>query len=76
TQGNVTETFVGVTPQVAAAGIAADPADPGDGVGAGVSAAVDAAVARVLATALAGLPVRDFPAPPADVAFGPAGGSR
>ncbi|MEN3356247.1 MAG: hypothetical protein V7637_229, partial [Mycobacteriales bacterium] len=42
TQGNVTETFVGVTPQVAAAGIAADPADPGDGVGAGVSAAVDA----------------------------------
>lgn len=70
TQGNVTETFVGVTPQVAAAGIAADPVDPGDAVGTGVSAAVDAAVAQVLATALAGLPVRDFPAPPAELAFG------
>jgi membrane peptidoglycan carboxypeptidase len=70
TQGNVTETFVGVTPQVAAAGIAADPANPGDAVGAGVSTAVDAAVAHVLATALTGLPTADFPPPPADLAYG------
>jgi membrane peptidoglycan carboxypeptidase len=61
---NSTETFVGFTPQVAAAGIAADPADPGDRVGAGVAPEVDAAVARTLARALRGLPYLDFPTPP------------
>jgi membrane peptidoglycan carboxypeptidase len=70
TQGNVTETFVGVTPQAAAAGIAADPDDPSDAVGSAISASVNAAVAHVLATALTGLPVLDFPTPPASIAFG------
>jgi membrane peptidoglycan carboxypeptidase len=64
-ENNATETFVGFTPQVAAAGIAANPADPADHVGAGVSDAVDQAVARTMRTALAGLPARDFTAPPA-----------
>jgi membrane peptidoglycan carboxypeptidase len=62
-EGNATETFVGFTPQVAAAAIAADPDDPRDYVGAGVSGAVDDAVAKVLAVALQGQPYQDYPAP-------------
>jgi len=69
-ENNATETFVGFTPQVAAAGIAADPADPSDYVGAGVSSAVDTAVANTMATALNGLPVKDFTAPSRAVAYG------
>jgi membrane peptidoglycan carboxypeptidase len=67
---NATETFVGVTPQIAAAAIAADPDDPHDYVGAGVSGEVDAAVARTMAVALGGQPYRDFPIPSPQIAFG------
>jgi membrane peptidoglycan carboxypeptidase len=72
-QGNVTETFVGFTPQVAAAGIAADPANPTNAVGSFVSKSVNAAVARTIAAAVQNLPVQDFPAPTAETAFGPGG---
>jgi membrane peptidoglycan carboxypeptidase len=72
-QGNVTETFVGVTPQAAAAGIAANPADPTDAVGSGVSSSVDVAVANTLAVALQGLPVQEFTAPSVQTAFGAGG---
>jgi membrane peptidoglycan carboxypeptidase len=65
---NATETFVGFTPQVAAAAIAADPDNPRDYVGAGVSGAVDNAVAQTMAAALRGRPVVDFPAPSAAIA--------
>ena len=73
-QGNVTETFVGVTPQVAAAGIAADPANPANAVGAAVSSRVDTAVARTMAAALVDQPVEDFPAPSRETAYGSDGG--
>lgn len=72
-EGNVTETFVGVTPQAAAAGIAADPAGSADPVGARVSAAVDAAVATTLAAALVDQPVTPFPPPPSALAGPPTG---
>jgi membrane peptidoglycan carboxypeptidase len=62
-ENNATETFVGFTPQIAAAAIAADPDDPHDAVGAGVSGSVDNAVAKVMAAALQGQPKQDFPAP-------------
>jgi membrane peptidoglycan carboxypeptidase len=67
---NATESFVGFTPQVAAAGIAANPDDPGDHVGSAVSPSVNAAVARTLAAASSGQPVSDFPAPTSGIAFG------
>jgi membrane peptidoglycan carboxypeptidase len=66
---NATETFVGFTPQIAAAAIAADPSSPQDAVGTSVSAEVDAAVARTMAAALKGEPYADFPAPSRDIAF-------
>ncbi|GAA4214211.1 transglycosylase domain-containing protein [Actinocatenispora rupis] len=69
-ENNATETFVGFTPQVAAAGIAANPSDPSDYVGAGVSDAVDQAVARTMRTALAGQPAVDFGRPPARLTGG------
>jgi membrane peptidoglycan carboxypeptidase len=69
-ENNATETFVGFTPQVAAAGIAADPADPGDYVGSGVSASVDEAVANTMVTALDGLPVEKFTPPSRAIATG------
>ncbi|MEH0845057.1 transglycosylase domain-containing protein [Micromonospora sp. CPCC 205711] len=62
-EGNATETFVGFTPQVAVAGIAANPDDPTDAVGAAVQGQVITAVARTIATAVDGQPVRDFTAP-------------
>ncbi|MEO3777394.1 transglycosylase domain-containing protein [Micromonospora sp. B11E3] len=65
---NATETFVGFTPQVAVAGIAANPDDPGDSVGSAVQARVIDAVARVISTAVAGQPVRDFTAPSRELA--------
>jgi membrane peptidoglycan carboxypeptidase len=67
---NATETFVGFTPQCVAAGIAADPDDPHDHVGAEVAVKVDAAVAGTLAAAVHGLPYQDFPVPSTQVAFG------
>jgi membrane peptidoglycan carboxypeptidase len=60
---NATETFVGFTPQLSAAAIAANPDSTSDAVGAGVSSSVDAAVAHTLADALSGEPARQFPAP-------------
>jgi membrane peptidoglycan carboxypeptidase len=70
TEGNATETFVGVTPQLAAAGIAADPASRADAVGSGVSSSVNMAVANTLLTALAGQPEKQFTAPPPSLASG------
>ncbi|MFG2100851.1 transglycosylase domain-containing protein [Micromonospora echinaurantiaca] len=60
---NATETFVGFTPQVAVAGIAANPDDPADSVGSAVQARVIEAVARVIATAVDGKPAQGFAAP-------------
>jgi membrane peptidoglycan carboxypeptidase len=70
TEDNATETFVAVTPQLAAAGIAADPASRSDAVGDGVSSSVNMAVANTLLSALAGQPERPFTAPPANMAGG------
>jgi membrane peptidoglycan carboxypeptidase len=72
-QSNVTETFVGVTPQAAAAGIAANPASQNDAVGSAVSKSVNAAVANTLAVAVRNLPVQDFTAPSVETAYGPGG---
>jgi membrane peptidoglycan carboxypeptidase len=68
---NATETFVGFTPQVAVAGIAANPDDPGDSVGSAVQAKVIDAVARVIATAGDGQPTKDFTAPSKELAGDP-----
>ncbi|TDC31793.1 transglycosylase domain-containing protein [Micromonospora sp. KC213] len=65
---NATETFVGFTPQVAVAGIAANPDNPSDAVGAAVQSQVIAAVARIIRTAVDGQPVRDFTAPSRELA--------
>jgi membrane peptidoglycan carboxypeptidase len=69
-ENNATETFVGFTPQLAAAAIAADPDNPRDFVGAAVSGQVDTAVARTLAAALNGQPYLGFPVPSRRLAFG------
>jgi membrane peptidoglycan carboxypeptidase len=70
TEDNATETFVGITPQLAAAGIAADPASRADAVGDGVSSSVDMAVANTLLAALNGQPEKQFTAPPPGLAGG------
>jgi membrane peptidoglycan carboxypeptidase len=67
---NATETFVGITAQVAAAAIATNPDDPRDAVGSSVSAAVDTAVARTMAAALQGQPYVGFPVPSKAIAMG------
>ncbi|KIR61053.1 glycosyl transferase [Micromonospora haikouensis] len=67
-EGAATETFVGFTPQVAVAGIAANPDDPGDAVGSAVQAKVIAAVARTIRAAVDGQPVRDFTPPSRELA--------
>jgi membrane peptidoglycan carboxypeptidase len=69
-ENNATETFVGFTPQLAAAAIAANPDDPGDHVGSAVSPRVNAAVARTVVAALAGQPYQDFTPPSRELAFG------
>jgi membrane peptidoglycan carboxypeptidase len=68
-----TETFVGFTPQLAAAGIATNPDNPQDYVGGAVSAQVNRAVASTLATALRGQPYLNFPTPSSEIAFGATG---
>ena len=68
-EGNATESFVGFTPQVAAAGIAANPTHPSDGVGAAVQVDVIKAVASVLDKAVTGQPERGFAAPSESLAF-------
>jgi membrane peptidoglycan carboxypeptidase len=60
---NATETFVGFTPQIAAAGIAVNADNPNDQVGSGVSSAVNQAVAQTMAAALRGQPAKPFPPP-------------
>jgi membrane peptidoglycan carboxypeptidase len=67
---NATETFVGFTPQLAAAGIAANPDNPNDFVGDGVAGNVDTAVARTMAAGLQGQPSRDFLGPSRQIALG------
>jgi membrane peptidoglycan carboxypeptidase len=71
-ENNATETFVGITPQIAAAAIAANPDDPQDYVGSGVSASVDIAVARTMAAALNGQSNQDFNPPSRIIAYGTA----
>jgi len=70
TENNATETFVGLTPAVAAAGIANDPADPSDHVGSAVEAQVVTAVARSLRAAAGARGYPDFVAPGRAVAYG------
>ncbi|MFI6268793.1 transglycosylase domain-containing protein [Micromonospora zamorensis] len=65
---NSTEAFVGFTPQVAVAGIAANPDDPADSVGSAVQSKVIDAVARVIATAVKGQPEKAFAAPSRELA--------
>ncbi|GAA1521370.1 transglycosylase domain-containing protein [Dactylosporangium maewongense] len=60
---NSTETFVGFTPQIAAAGIAVNVDNPNDHVGSGVSGSVNAAVAQTMASALRGQPAQAFRPP-------------
>ncbi len=68
-ENNETETFVGFTPQIAAAGIAADPDDPRDHVGTGVENAVVAAVAWTIEGALLDQPYENFTPPSRRIAF-------
>jgi membrane peptidoglycan carboxypeptidase len=69
-ENNSTETFVGFTPQMCAAGTAADAANPNDHVGSAVESDVVTAVAKTLAASLNGAPIVDFPRPPDNLAFG------
>ncbi len=62
---NSTESFVAFTPQIAAAGTAANPDNPSDPVGDGISNSVNLAVARTMAAALKDVPVRPFSPPSA-----------
>ena len=70
TEDNTTETFVGFTPTVAAAGIANDPDDPSDHVGSAVESRVVIAVARTLRAATGNGGYPDFAPPSAAIAFG------
>jgi membrane peptidoglycan carboxypeptidase len=68
-----TETFVGFTPQLAAAGMATNPDNPQDYLDVGTSAQVNRAVASTLATALRGQPYLNFPRPSNEIALGGSG---
>ncbi|MFK3982334.1 transglycosylase domain-containing protein [Micromonospora sp. NPDC050397] len=67
---NATETFVGFTPELAMAAIAANPDDPGDSVGSAVASKVVDAVAHAMATALKGKPKTEFVPPSTLIAYG------
>ncbi|MBB5869589.1 membrane peptidoglycan carboxypeptidase [Allocatelliglobosispora scoriae] len=69
TDGNTTETFVGFTPQLAAAMIAANPDDTRDAVGGPIQQDVIEAVARTLAASLKGQQKAEFTAPSLKLAF-------
>jgi membrane peptidoglycan carboxypeptidase len=69
TEDNRTETFVGFTPTMAAAGIANDPVNPSDHVGSAVESQVVTAVAKTLRYAV-GDDAKDFTPPSTAVAFG------
>ncbi|WBB80209.1 transglycosylase domain-containing protein [Micromonospora sp. WMMD882] len=64
------KSFVAYTPQVAVAGIAANPDDPADRVGVAAQSGVVTAVARVVVTATAGQPVVAFTPPSRELAVG------
>jgi membrane peptidoglycan carboxypeptidase len=68
-ESNSTETFVGFTPQIAAAGTAVDADDPNDHVGSAIEANVSTAVGKTLVAATEGLPVLQFKAPSRRIAF-------
>ena len=65
-----TESFVGFTPELAVASIAANPDDPRDHVGSAIQRDVVIAVARTMASALSGQPREDFTPPSTGAAFG------
>ncbi|OZV76808.1 glycosyl transferase [Micromonospora echinospora] len=67
---DATKSFVAYTPQVAVAGIAANPDDPTDRVGISAQSGVVAAVARVIDTATEGEPEVDFTPPSRRIALG------
>ncbi|MET0425627.1 MAG: transglycosylase domain-containing protein [Actinoplanes sp.] len=70
TEDNRTETFVGFTPTMAAAGIANDPVTPSDLVGSSVEDQVVTAVAKTLRAAVAGQDPASFTAPSQAMALG------
>jgi membrane peptidoglycan carboxypeptidase len=67
---DASKSFVAYTPQVAVAGIAANPDDPTDRVGISAQSGVVSAVARVIVMATAGRPEVDFTPPSRDIALG------
>jgi membrane peptidoglycan carboxypeptidase len=70
TEDNTTETFVGFTTTMAAAGTAADPADPTDHVGSAVESRVVDAVGRTLRAAVGDAGYPDFTPPSVAIALG------
>ncbi|MBU2669392.1 penicillin-binding protein [Actinoplanes bogorensis] len=70
TNDNRTETFVGFTPTMAAAGIANDPANPSDLVGSAVEARVVTAVGRTLRAAVGDGGYAGFTPPSSQKAYG------
>jgi membrane peptidoglycan carboxypeptidase len=70
TEDNTTETFVGFTTTMAAAGTAADPADPTDRVGSAVESRVVDAVGHTLRYAVGNGTYPDFTPPSDQIAFG------
>ena len=70
TEDNRTETFVGFTPTMAAAGIANDPVNPADRVGSGVEARVVTAVGRTLRAAVGNAGYDGFTPPNGTTAYG------
>jgi membrane peptidoglycan carboxypeptidase len=70
TEDNTTETFVGFTTSMAAAGTAADPADPTDHVGSAVESRVVDAVGRTLRAAVGDSGYPDFTPPSVAIALG------
>jgi membrane peptidoglycan carboxypeptidase len=69
-EGNITESFVGFTTTMTAAGTAADPTNPNDHVGSGVEAAVVTAVGHTLRFAVGDSQYPDFTPPSTQLAFG------
>jgi len=67
--GNITESFVAYTPQLAIASIAANPSTNTDAVGSAVQREVITAVARTLTTSLKGVAEKKFTAPKLSSAF-------
>jgi membrane peptidoglycan carboxypeptidase len=70
TEDNRTETFVGFTRTMVAAGIAADPTTPSHHVGSAVESRVVTAVGRALAAAVGDGDYPDFTPPSTQIAFG------